>query len=169
MPKQLKKRSLNDLHKTEVVQEACSVVFRLSSLWMGVWFIAVRADVKKFSRTVQFNWKKGEETSIIRDSFWTDYIWCGWGMPGFSGYSDSHQIFIFYNVEFDPGSGWTLATGLTHASRGAAWGSNTLMATGARVSNAYPTFPLLRDNPLKDGLIPYDIVRWHQKTIKGQR
>ena len=27
----------------------------------------------------------------------------------------------FYNEEFDPGSGWTLATGLTHASRGAAW------------------------------------------------
>ena len=26
----------------------------------------------------------------------------------------------FYNGEFDPGSGWTLATGLTHASRGAA-------------------------------------------------
>ena len=28
---------------------------------------------------------------------------------------------IFYNEEFDPGSGWTLATGLAHASRGAAW------------------------------------------------
>ena len=28
---------------------------------------------------------------------------------------------ILYNEEFDPGSGWTLATGLTHASRGAAW------------------------------------------------
>ena len=27
---------------------------------------------------------------------------------------------IHYNEEFDPGSGWTLATGLTHASRGAA-------------------------------------------------
>ena len=27
----------------------------------------------------------------------------------------------FYSGEFDPGSGWTLATGLTHASRGAAW------------------------------------------------
>ena len=27
----------------------------------------------------------------------------------------------YYNEEFDPGSGWTLATGLTHASRGAAW------------------------------------------------
>ncbi len=26
----------------------------------------------------------------------------------------------FYNEEFDPGSGWTLAGGLTHASRGAA-------------------------------------------------
>ena len=25
---------------------------------------------------------------------------------------------IIYNEEFDPGSGWTLATGLTHASRG---------------------------------------------------
>ena len=30
-----------------------------------------------------------------------------------------------------------------------------LMATGARVSNAYPTYPLLRDNPAKVGLIPY--------------
>ena len=30
----------------------------------------------------------------------------------------------------------------------------TLMATGARVSNAYPTFPLLRNSPLKDGLMP---------------
>ena len=27
----------------------------------------------------------------------------------------------YYNEEFDPGSGWTLATGLTHASRGAAY------------------------------------------------
>ena len=27
---------------------------------------------------------------------------------------------FFYNGEFDPGSGWTLAAGLTHASRGAA-------------------------------------------------
>ena len=28
--------------------------------------------------------------------------------------------YIIYNGEFDPGSGWTLAAGLTHASRGAA-------------------------------------------------
>ena len=29
-----------------------------------------------------------------------------------------------------------------------------MMATGARVSNAYPTCPMLRDSPSKDGLIP---------------
>ena len=45
-----------------------------------------------------------------------------------------------YNEEFDPGSGWTLAAGLTHASRGAAGCSNTLPATGARVRNAYATY-----------------------------
>ena len=33
----------------------------------------------------------------------------------------------------------------------------TLMATGARVSNAYPTFPCLGHNPVKTGLIP-DVV-----------
>ena len=32
----------------------------------------------------------------------------------------SYLIISLYNEEFDPGSGWTLATGLTHASRGAA-------------------------------------------------
>ena len=47
---------------------------------------------------------------------------------------------FFYNGEFDPGSGWTLAAGLTHASRGASRGSNTLVATGARVRNAYVTY-----------------------------
>ena len=40
---------------------------------------------------------------------------------GFS-FGDSLDAQTFYNGEFDPGSGWTLATGLTHASRGAAWG-----------------------------------------------
>lgn len=32
---------------------------------------------------------------------------------------DTNKIYN-YNEEFDPGSGWTLAAGLTHASRGAA-------------------------------------------------
>ena len=60
-----------------------------------------------------------------------------------------------YNEEFDPGSGWTLATGLTHASRGAARCSNTLVATGARVSNAYATYLSEGNNPAKVGLIPH--------------
>ena len=33
------------------------------------------------------------------------------------------------------------------------------LATGARVSNTYPTCPHLRDSPLKGGLIP-DAVNW---------
>ncbi len=41
-----------------------------------------------------------------------------------------------------------------------------LMATGARVSNAYPTFPLLGDNLAKVRLIPYDVLRRHLKITK---
>ncbi len=41
-----------------------------------------------------------------------------------------------------------------------------LMATGARVSNAYPTFPLLGDNLAKVRLIPYDVLRSHLKRTK---
>ena len=37
----------------------------------------------------------------------------------------------------------------------------TLMATGARVSNAYPTFPLLRDSLSKERLIPDAFVSLH--------
>ena len=60
---------------------------------------------------------------------------------------------FYYNEEFDPGSGWTLAGGLTHASRGASRGSNTLVATGARVSNAYATYLLQEDSFRKRKLI----------------
>ena len=41
-----------------------------------------------------------------------------------------------------------------------------LMATGARVSNAYPTFPLLGDNLAKVRLMPYNILCRHLKRIK---
>ena len=41
-----------------------------------------------------------------------------------------------------------------------------LMATGARVSNAYPTCPPLGDNLAKVRLIPNDISRRHLKEIK---
>ena len=40
------------------------------------------------------------------------------------------------------------------------------MATGARVSNAYPTCPPLGDNLAKVRLIPNDISRRHLKEIK---
>ena len=42
-----------------------------------------------------------------------------------------------------------------------------MLATGARVSNAYPTFPLVGDSPAKVGLIPYVIRRGHLNWIKG--
>ncbi len=38
--------------------------------------------------------------------------------------------------------------------------------SGARVRNAYATYPLLGDSPEKFGLIPHSITRWHQKVIK---
>ena len=41
-----------------------------------------------------------------------------------------------------------------------------LMATGARVSNTYPTCLELRDSPLKGGLIPDVVVCSHQLSIK---
>ena len=41
-----------------------------------------------------------------------------------------------------------------------------LMATGARVRNAYPTFPSLRDSPSKDGLIPDVLYMVHALCSK---
>ena len=46
------------------------------------------------------------------------------GAGSYDALSSKKRIYrkeYIYNEEFDPGSGWTLATGLTHASRGAAW------------------------------------------------
>ena len=42
-----------------------------------------------------------------------------------------------------------------------------MMATGARVSNAYPTFPLVGHSPAKVGLILYVVFRRHLKNTKG--
>ena len=41
-----------------------------------------------------------------------------------------------------------------------------MMATGARVSNAYPTFPWLRDNLAKVSLIPDILFSRHLKKRK---
>ena len=55
--------------------------------------------------TVNNPWKQGEWKKSVS---WTETKQL------------ERAVKIFYNEEFDPGSGWTLATGLTHASRGAA-------------------------------------------------
>ena len=76
-----------------------------------------------------------------------------------------------YNEEFDPGSGWTLATGLTHASRGAASEKLRLirMATGEWVSNTYPTCRPVRNRLPKGKLMPHEVCFWHQRHTKAAR
>ena len=44
--------------------------------------------------------------------------------------------------------------------------SNILVATGARVSNAYATYPLQGDSPEKFGLIPHNNKIWHHILFK---
>ena len=73
-------------------------------------------------------------------------------------YVEFRETIILYNEEFDPGSGWTLAAGLTHASRGAAGCSNTLPATGGWVRNAYATYLIQGDNLSKGRLTPHSII-----------
>ena len=41
-----------------------------------------------------------------------------------------------------------------------------MSATGARVSNAYPTFPQVGDSPAKVGLIPYAVLCRHLTRTK---
>ena len=41
-----------------------------------------------------------------------------------------------------------------------------MMTSGARVRNAYATYPLLEDSPGKLGLILHSIIDWHHEIIK---
>ena len=45
--------------------------------------------------------------------------------------------------------------------------SDVSMATGARVSNAYPTCPVPGHSPSKDGLMPYVLRKIHVFRSKG--
>ena len=70
----------------------------------------------------------------------------------------------FLTWEFDPGSGWTLAACLTHASRTKhfIWfpsGLIILWLSGGRVSNAWVTCLVQGDNSWKRLLIP------HKRTV----
>ncbi len=59
------------------------------------------------------------------------------------------QAKFFYNGEFDPGSGLTLAAGLIHASRGAARVSTWRRPADGCVTRMQPTFHrgIARRNP----------------------
>ena len=65
----------------------------------------------------------GERYSVDLEAYWDRQRSAVRSRSPFLGLCPavSWQDTVFYNVEFDPGSGWTLATGLTHASRGASW------------------------------------------------
>ena len=54
----------------------------------------------------------------------------------------------------------------TCKSRGSEGVATLLSATGARVSNAYPTFRTLRDSLSKERLIPDGILSTHVIKIK---
>ncbi len=45
--------------------------------------------------------------------------------------------------------------------------TSVVLATGARVSNAFVTYPYLGDSPKKFGLIPHNVQRWHHFWIKA--
>jgi len=64
--------------------------------------------------------------------------------------------------EFDPGSGWTLAAWIRHASRT----GHLRVTSGERVSNTWVTNSRDGHNPSKDGLIPNSpptIIWWEVK------
>ena len=54
----------------------------------------------------------------------------------------------------------------TCKSRGSTKKLAFLVATGARVRNAYATYPVLEDSPKKFGLILHSIILSHDKIIK---
>ena len=73
--------------------------------------------------------------------------------------------------EFDPGSGWTLAACLTHASRTKhfIWfpsGLTILWLSGGRVSNAWVTCLIQGDNSWKRLLIPHKRTASHDAVWK---
>ncbi len=45
--------------------------------------------------------------------------------------------------------------------------ASVMMATGARVSIAFVTYPYLGDSPKKFGLIPHNILARHRAFIKA--
>ena len=70
--------------------------------------------------------------------------------------------------EFDPGSERTLAVCLIHASLARKPGQLGEYS-GGRVRNTWLTYPPVRDNPPKGGLIPGNGNGWHHLLLKAVR
>ena len=64
------------------------------------------------------DWGKVQEASTEKNTIYREALIL---LKELRSVSDKLRVILLYNEEFDPGSGWTLAAGLTHASRGAAW------------------------------------------------
>jgi hypothetical protein len=73
-------------------------------------------------------------------------------------------LVIFFDGEFDPGSGRTLAACLTHASRTERPACG--YSSGERVSNTWATCPQLWDNSRKRVLIPDIDISSHGVLLK---
>jgi hypothetical protein len=73
----------------------------------------------------------------------------------------------YYNGEFDPGSGWTLAAGLIHASRTVSVVA-ILYESDVRVRNTYATYLVQEDSSGKLELTLHKIVVRHLTAIKTQ-
>ena len=96
-------RSLEDLHRErQVVRYA---VLLICFIWFCYSVKRVRGSLLFFIWDFLCSMDSGS-------SFWQDRRF------HFSFLINDFAYTYFYNGEFDPGSGWTLATGLTHASRG---------------------------------------------------
>ena len=97
-----RKSSLKFLHTDKVVQELrARSVFQVRHAG----YMTQSNDRGEYDNKRTF-WQTKKTLALVGENLRSEYF--------------ERNIKIFYNGEFDPGSGWTLATGLTHASRGAA-------------------------------------------------
>ena len=117
----------------------------------GCWGLVVdgRAGVGVWSRDRGASGRRGGLDAVAGGR---GALWAVVGLAGLLG-------------EFDPGSGRTLAACLRHASRAGSPGDRAV--SGGRVSNAWVTYPRVRDNPSKGGLIPEGLRLGHPGGSKG--
>ena len=143
------RRSLTTFHTDKAVQHVFIVLMKLWSI----------ESKELYIETVNrlFFWRY--------DSFFINRFWAAIIKQTICTFGT--YTYKIYNEEFDPGSGWTLATGLTHASRGVFWGL-LKKTTGARVSNAYPTCHSYWDSLSKERLIPNNILSLHENSMKAE-